>query len=562
MERIDLMKEFLIISEGRPVLGDPDGQQAYGYLRVSSTHQAEEGSSGLPRQLQHIHKTAQRERLSISFDMLFMDDGYSGFEFVDRPAFTRLRHELRSNKRADHLVVEDIDRLSRNADWHQGYLLSELARRQVEVHFYSKPGSELERFVRGYMAQETMKKEIERMRLGKIYKAMDGRVTATRPAYGYSISDPKDSHYVINEDEAKIVRLIFDWLSEDQKTLWYIADKLNEMGIPGTRGGKWSAGTLFHIVKNEVYKGWYITNRRTYEVVGHDDEGKPKRKWRTRPQEEWIRVPVPAIVSEEQWQEAQTVMASNRKYATRNSDGKTSGWLLSGLVECSICRYQYRASRGGLSIPGEPGKIRYYHCGSRWSAKAKALGISCRSPYVHADVIEATVWSKIEEVIYHPKRVLKFLEASYTGKRNAEYREQIEYLNSQISTLNKEKIRWDAAYARGILNIEEYDEKARNVRDRINTLEATKEKLESDLEQLLKEADLEEEVERRLSGLRNGLSPDLPLETKRKILTILIDKIEFNSEIRRGTIYGAIPATIFDLSSTPKSQSHGWYRSG
>lgn len=552
MERIDLMKEFLAVSEGESVLGDPDGQSAYGYARVSSAQQAEEGASGLPRQILHIHKAAKRHRLAIPFDMLFVDDGYSGFEFVDRPAFTKLRHELRTNKRSDHLVVEEIDRLSRNADWHQGFLLDEFARRKVSVHFYNEPGSELERFVRGYMAQETMKKEIERMRLGKVYKAMDGRVTAARAAYGYKISDPKDSHYLIVEEEAQIVRMVYNWLTEDGRTLWYIADKLNEMGVPGRREGKWSAGTLINMVKNEVYKGWFITNRRTYEVVGYDEEGKPKRKWRMRPEEEWIRVPVPALVSEKQWEEAHDVLTGNRKFSSRNSKGSTTGWLLSGLVHCSICDYVYRSSRGGTSRPGQPGKLRYYHCGSRWSAKAKALGKACRTPYVHAEYLEDVIWEKISELIFHPKRVLKFLEESYTDKRSLEYYDQIEYLNRQVSSLTLEKLRWDTAYARGILDIEEYEAKARAVRERLSTIENQKQKVESDLAELLKEANLEQEVERRLSGLRDGLSPDLPLDVKRKIVTTLIDRIELNSETGVGVIYGAIPATIFELHSNQR----------
>ena len=137
---------------------------------------------------------------------------------MDRPAFTRLRYEIRSHPRARHLIVEEIDRLSRNADWHQGFLLNEFFKRNIEVHFFNRPGSELERYIRGYMAQEAMKKELERMRLGKIYKAMDGRVTSSRAAYGYEISHPKDSHYVLKQDEASVVKMVYDWMTQDRLT--------------------------------------------------------------------------------------------------------------------------------------------------------------------------------------------------------------------------------------------------------------------------------------------------------------------------------------------------------
>ena len=560
MEKLDLQREFLRIAGAHGVLGNQQGTIAYGYARVSSALQAEEGASGLPRQLTHLHEAALRERLFIPFDLVFVDDGYSGFRFADRPAFTRLRYELRSNKRADHLIVEEIDRLSRNADWHQGFLLEEFVRREVQIHFYNEPGSELERYIKGYIAQEAMRKEQERMRLGKLYKAMDGRVTATRAAYGYHISDSKDSHYVLDDEEAPIVKTIYDWLTEERSTLGQIAVRLNELQVPGRRGGKWSPGTLLNMVKNEVYKGWFITNRLTYEIVGYDDSSKPKRKWRTRPEEEWIWVPVPAIVSEEQWDKAHEVLRGNRTFSSRRSKGEFSNWLLSGLIECEICHYQYRAARGGTSVKGQLGPIRYYHCGGRWSHKARALGSACRSPYVHAEVLEAAVWDKIQELILHPERVFQVLTEEYTNQQVRDLDNQLAYITSQAVKLEKAKARWDAAYARAIIDIDDYEDKVKHIRAKLAGLRQKQSELEFEYEKLRQESDLKDEIQRRLEGLRSGTLPDLPYDLKRTITTILVDKIVLNSTTGRGIIYGAIPPTLFELHSSPKSRSRDWSR--
>lgn len=548
MEKIDIKREFQAIAGENSVLGNPNGAIAYGYARVSSAIQADESASGLPRQLRHIHQTALRDSLYIPFELLFVDQGYSGFEFADRPAFTRLRHELRSGKHAEHMVVEEIDRLSRNADWHQGFLLDEFARRKVAVHFYSQPASELERYIKGYMAQEAMSKEKERMRLGKIYKAMDGRVTATRAAYGYQLSDPKDTHYVIDEQEARVVKMVYDWLTSDRKTLYEIATILNDMKIPGRRGGTWSPGTLLNMVKSEVYKGWFITNRNTYEKTGYDDDGKPKRKWRKRPEEEWIRVPVPPLVSEEQWAEAKAVLKSNSTHKGRHV-GEFSNWLLSGLIECDICHYVYQAGRGGVYVKGQLPKIRYYHCGGRWSHRARALEIACRSPYVRAEDLEEAVWAKIEELILHPEQVISFLEAGPLKDRAKEFENQLQYLSTQIVRLKNERTRWDAAYAREILSLDDYEQKVTNIREKLITLEQNRQKIEIDYAKMQQDHDLEKEVRSRLEGLRSGLAPSLPSELKRAIVTILIDKIVFNAETGSGTIFGAIPPTHFELHS-------------
>ncbi len=76
------------------ILGDPHGIPAYGYARVSSDDQAEEGRSGLPRQLEHIHEVALKKGLCITFDCMYFDDA-SGFDFQNRPGLTALRNEYR-----------------------------------------------------------------------------------------------------------------------------------------------------------------------------------------------------------------------------------------------------------------------------------------------------------------------------------------------------------------------------------------------------------------------------------------------------------------------------------
>ncbi len=54
--------------------------------------------------------------------MLYADDGYPGFEFKNRPALNALLEEINENKKSQFIAIEHIDRLSRQAAWHQGYL--------------------------------------------------------------------------------------------------------------------------------------------------------------------------------------------------------------------------------------------------------------------------------------------------------------------------------------------------------------------------------------------------------------------------------------------------------
>ena len=86
------------------VIGDPSGKPAYAYLRVSDSDQAEEGRSGLPRQIQHVHEAAKRDGYKVPWDLVFADD-HSGFVFEDRPQLSQLRSEIRSPRRRARLPL-------------------------------------------------------------------------------------------------------------------------------------------------------------------------------------------------------------------------------------------------------------------------------------------------------------------------------------------------------------------------------------------------------------------------------------------------------------------------
>ena len=79
-------------------VGHPNGELAYAYLRVSSAGQADEGRSGLPRQIMSVHEAALKHGLKIPWEFVFADDD-SGFEFADRPELSRLREEYKSRRR-------------------------------------------------------------------------------------------------------------------------------------------------------------------------------------------------------------------------------------------------------------------------------------------------------------------------------------------------------------------------------------------------------------------------------------------------------------------------------
>ncbi len=527
-------------------LGNPSGEDAYAYLRASSERQVEEGSS-FTRQLESIHRAALRDEVRIPFKLIFFDDGFTGFDFEHRPALLKLRHEIHTKPRAYHLVIEDIDRLSRNADWQQGYLLEELYRSKIEVHFYINPGSALERYIRGYMAQEEMKKAKERMRMGNVYKAMSGKVTAKRPRYGYVLT--KDSEYELHPEEFKVMRWVYEKIIYHNLSLYKIAKALNNWGIETRFKTKfWTASTLYQLVKSPVYKGDFYANCNYGVKTGeYRADGKPKMIMKTRPKEEWIHIPVPAIVTPEEWATAQEVMKNNATLSTRN--GKKSSWLLMGLVKCDVCReYGYTAQRGGTK-----GSIRYYKCNSWYSEKARGLNTVCKSPYVYADVLEQRVWEEVENLIYDPAIIIRRLEEKNQEEQVAGFQKQLAFIDNQLAKLAKEQEKFEVAYQRDIYTLDEFEEKMKDMRFKRNALEISRSGVEAKLAESHSLEEQKKAVIKALEKLRSKVdatrqngqtSPKIPFELKRKILTLIVDVVWVNTHEQTFIIEGEISGTF------------------
>ena len=516
----DLQKEFKKLAKNG-YLGNSAGEEAYAYMR--SSFPVEEGSS-FTRQLENINSAALRDGLKIPFHLIYFDNGYTGFDFEHRPALLKLLYEIRNMSRASHIIIEDIDRLSRNADWQQGYLLEEFYRHKIEVHFYINPGSALERYVRGFMAQEEMRKARERMRMGGIYKAMSGKVTAKRPRYGYILTN--DSRYELHPEESKIMRQVYEFLIYKGWTLNKVARWLNNNDIPTRfKTGFWTASTLYQLVKSPVYKGDFYANRHYGVPTGeYRKDGRPKIRMELRPKEEWIHVAVPAIVSEEEWNLAMKVMKGNAKKSSRNC--KKRNWLLSGIVKCAVCRdFSYSAVMGNTKKTPR----RYYKCNSASSERARGLGIACGSKYVYADILEKRVWEEIEKVILEPDTLLKRLDERHEETHIVSYRKQLEFVEKQLGKLDREKERLESAYFREIYSLDEFEERMNNLRARSETLEASHDEIS---EKITNVANLEEqkrvilaalsEARRRLN-MASGSNVDY--ELKRKILTLLVDVV-------------------------------------
>lgn len=169
---------------------------------------------------------------------------------------------------------------------------------------------------------------------GRIAAIKRGCFIGNIPPYGFNkVKIGKDCTLEIIEEQAEIVRLIFDLYVTQGLTPGAIARKLNAMGVPAPRGGKWFKDTIRGTIRNVHYVGNVTFNKIKNTVVVENGEKKVKRL--AQPEDEIIVAEGlhDAIISEETWEAAQKLVARHPREA-HNQELKNP---LGGVLFCGKC---------------------------------------------------------------------------------------------------------------------------------------------------------------------------------------------------------------------------------
>ncbi len=330
--------------------GDPVRKVAI-YIRVSTTYQVDKDS--LPMQRQDL-EAYSRLILGIDDYVFFEDAGYSG-KNTDRPAYQDMMERVRRGE-FSHVLVWKIDRISRNLlDFASMY--QEL--QSLRVTFVSKN----EQFDTSTAIGEAMLKIIlvfaelernmtsERVTATMISRANNGIWNGGRIPFGYDY-DAETSTFSINEDEAKICRLIKDDYIQNQ-SLTGTSRLLNEKGYRQRSGVEWSPTTVWIIVQSPFYAGIYRYNR--YKGTENRTEN---------PADEWVMIPNhhPAIFTLEEREKMLAILEKNSRQ--KNSPGKqckrTHVYVFGGLVYCGKCGSKLVTTPGKLHADGF--RASNYYC--------------------------------------------------------------------------------------------------------------------------------------------------------------------------------------------------------
>ena len=467
---------------------------AAGYVRCSTDMQ----DDSVEQQKLEIQKWADANQFRILH--WYEDEGKSGTSFDKRPAFQRMVRDVMNHPQFKHVLVYDESRWGRpNNPRENTYWKFHIERFGVRVRIINSGsknendiGSFVTEVVESAEASEYSKKLSRATLRGSSANALKGYSSGGTAPFGYC-------RVAVDKETGDKLRMLNpgEWMrSNKEKVIWdlgdptevdlvkrifgmkasglgmvTIADQLNREGIPCPQRGrwrnkdqKWCQGTIRSIITNKTYCGIRIYNRHPQS---HITLARGKRQW-VNPESDWLiaRDAHPAIIPEELFIKANT--SNRRAFGTGSAQIVKSDYLLSGLMKCSHCGFNFSGQRyykEGI----------FYYQDSGYINKGRSV---CTSYLIRKEKIEDFVIKNIKQNILdsHCEKKLRQIIADKLQDRAAKKVPGLEKIEKVIGETDLQIGNLVDAIAKGV-NVD-------TVLERIRELEAQKSRLQAQRQEL------------------------------------------------------------------------------
>jgi site-specific DNA recombinase len=454
------------------------------YARVSSDRQKENHT--IASQTAALLAHASANGYAVPPEWVFEDEGYSG-AVLARPGLEALR-DLAAEGQIGVVLVYSPDRLSRKYAY-QVLLAEELARCGVELIYLKSPAGatpedQLVVQFQGMIAEYERAQIAERSRRGKRHKAQQGTVNVLSGApYGYRYvrkSESSSAYYEVIETEAQVVRMVFNVYTQQRLSINALARMLNQRQIP-TRSAttRWERSTVWGMLRNPAYCG-----KACYGKTEHRPRQRITKPLRQRngiatrdsanherPRQEWIEVPVPALVTEEVFALAQEQLQKNAHHAPRRTIEPT---LLQGMLVCQQCGYALYRTATRTSKQ----KINYYRCiGSDGYRRLK--GPVCANRPIRQDSLDRIVWEEMIRLLDDPSLIQGEIDRRRkTALESNPLRKREEELRREQARLEKCIERLISAYQEALVTLPQLRQRMPGLHRQIHAIEAELHSLE------------------------------------------------------------------------------------
>jgi len=446
------------------------------YARVSSDQQRE--AHTIASQTAALIELARNLDLEVPKAWIFEDEGYSGAT-LERPGLERVR-DLAAEGQIQAVLVYSPDRLSRKYAY-QILLIEELARHGVETRFLNTPqGTTAEDQLlvqfQGMIAEYERAQILERSRRGKRHRARAGEISVLSGApYGYRYirkTDEGPASYAVIEAEARVVRQVYEHYTITGWSIGAITRWLNEEAVPTRKvGTRWERSTVWAMLRNPAYVGMACfgktriatRQRMTRPLRVRGGAATRNSANQERPREEWIQIPVPALIDEPTFARAHELLQENKVRARRRTIHPS---LVQGLVSCRRCGYALSRT----STRSTARMIHYYRCIGSDSWRHLG-GPRCTSRPVRQDLLDEIVWTEVIRLLEDPTLIQQELDRRLAVARAADPTRQREQAwQRELVRIGKSIDRMLTAYQEDLLSLEQLRERMPPLRQREQAL--------------------------------------------------------------------------------------------
>lgn len=414
--------------------------KAAGYLRLSVEDGDKEISDSIVSQKSIIEEKIKSLGNDFELYDLYIDDGYTGLN-TDRPNFQRMLYDI-ERKEVNCVITKDLSRLSRN-NFEANYL--------IEIFFLEKniryiaildnvdtylKSSNNDMIGFKTLINDWYSKDISRkVKSGVWARKERGLYVAAKAPYGYMKDENDRNRLVVNEEDAKVVKKIFQMYNKGD-TMGEIARKLikDKVYCPSYNGFEknkngdygWTYSTISKILKNKVY-------------LGHTEYGKvinlsyKSKKVKQVPRDEWKIAynTHKAIISQELFDEVQ-----NRINLNQRAKSHKHKWILNGIVYCKECGEPMQL-KVGYRKDGTTISYSRLYCSSILHKKGYCVrgykGIDLQSI---TQIVVSNLNKKVKTIV-NCDNIAELIEKSYKNRDISQYERELKINEKQLEKCNK-----------------------------------------------------------------------------------------------------------------------------
>lgn len=418
------------------------------YARVSTDK--DEQLNSLENQVQYYTELIQ-SKSCWTYVEGYIDEGISGTSTKNRAAFNRMIADAKSG-RFDFIITKEISRFSRSTLDSILYT-QELLEHNVGVLFQNDnintldPDSEFRLVVMAGVAQDEVRKLSERLKFGYRQSIKNGHVLGNDSLWGY---EKKDCRLTVREDEAQIVRRIFDLYANQNLGVRRISQLLFQEGVTSRKGNPFNEKTIRNMLQNPKYKGWYCGNK------SQSLDYRTKKKIFLS-EDEWVTYPdtdIPAIVSEELWDRANALFKLRSSQAKCHQKGASyhNRYPYSGKIICEEHKECYhRKVQKNKSGEREVWQCRVYH---------QRGADACKSPLLSTAELDMVMADIFNEIVENKKAIIeRLLELIRCVPEEMNYQKERDRLEQEETAICRKKDRLLELSVQGALSTGEFKER-------------------------------------------------------------------------------------------------------